>query len=129
MPFGEGRQPYHLGMTQSAKGGGEILALRELIEMLDVRGITITADALARREDAAHDQHKHMLPAWGGELGAERTHPNMQDLGNRVPRLRRVNRMMCHPMFRILRPGSCKMAVCGKVNHLTLREKFDSVLS
>ena len=35
-----------LGMSQSAKGGGEILALRELIEMLDVRGITITADAL-----------------------------------------------------------------------------------
>jgi hypothetical protein len=35
-----------LGMTQSAKGGGEILALREMIEMLDVRGITITADAL-----------------------------------------------------------------------------------
>lgn len=35
-----------LGMTQTAKGGGEILALRELIEMLDVRGITITADAL-----------------------------------------------------------------------------------
>lgn len=35
-----------LGMTQSAKGGGEFLALRELIEMLDVRGITITADAL-----------------------------------------------------------------------------------
>ena len=35
-----------LGMTQSAKGGGEILALRELIEMLDIRGITITADAL-----------------------------------------------------------------------------------
>lgn len=35
-----------LGMTQSAKGGGEILALRELIEMLDIRGITITVDAL-----------------------------------------------------------------------------------
>ncbi|WP_419738547.1 ISAs1 family transposase [Ruegeria sp.] len=35
-----------LGVTQSAKGGGEILALRELIEMLDIRGITITADAL-----------------------------------------------------------------------------------
>ena len=35
-----------LGMTQSAKGGGEILALRELITMLDIRGITITADAL-----------------------------------------------------------------------------------
>ncbi len=35
-----------LGMRQSAKGGGEILALRELIEMLDIRGITITADAL-----------------------------------------------------------------------------------
>ena len=35
-----------LGITQSAKGGGEILALRELIEMLDIRGITITADAL-----------------------------------------------------------------------------------
>lgn len=34
------------GMTQSAKGGGEIVALRELIEMLDIRGITITADAL-----------------------------------------------------------------------------------
>ena len=35
-----------LGITQSAKGGGEILALRELIEMLDICGITITADAL-----------------------------------------------------------------------------------
>ena len=35
-----------LGITQSAKGGGEILALRELIAMLDIRGITITADAL-----------------------------------------------------------------------------------
>lgn len=35
-----------LGITESAKGGGEILALRELIEMLDIRGITITADAL-----------------------------------------------------------------------------------
>ena len=35
-----------LGISQSAKGGGEILALRELIEMLDIRGITITADAL-----------------------------------------------------------------------------------
>ena len=35
-----------LGITQSAKGGGEILALRELIGMLDIRGITITADAL-----------------------------------------------------------------------------------
>ena len=35
-----------LGITQSAKGGGEILALRELIKMLDIRGITITADAL-----------------------------------------------------------------------------------
>ena len=35
-----------LGVTESAKGGGEILALRELIEMLDIRGITITADAL-----------------------------------------------------------------------------------
>ena len=33
-------------MTQSAKGRGEILALRELIEMLDIHGITITADAL-----------------------------------------------------------------------------------
>ena len=32
-----------LGITQSAKGGGEILALRELIEMLDIRGITIAA--------------------------------------------------------------------------------------
>lgn len=35
-----------LGIAESAKGGGEILALRELIEMLDIRGITITADAL-----------------------------------------------------------------------------------
>ena len=35
-----------LGITQSAKGGGEILALRELIKMLDIHGITITADAL-----------------------------------------------------------------------------------
>ncbi len=35
-----------LGITKSTKGGGEILALRELIEMLDIRGITITADAL-----------------------------------------------------------------------------------
>jgi predicted transposase YbfD/YdcC len=35
-----------LGITQSAKGGGEILALRELIKMLDIRAITITADAL-----------------------------------------------------------------------------------
>ncbi len=34
------------GITQSARGGGEILALRELIRMLDIRGITITADAL-----------------------------------------------------------------------------------
>ena len=35
-----------LGITQSARGGGGIAALRELIEMLDIRGITITADAL-----------------------------------------------------------------------------------
>ena len=35
-----------LGVAQSAKGGSEIAALRELIEMLDIRGITITADAL-----------------------------------------------------------------------------------
>lgn len=35
-----------LGITQSAKGGGEILALRDLIEMLDIRGLTVTADAL-----------------------------------------------------------------------------------
>ncbi len=35
-----------LGITQGARGGGGILALRELIEMLDIRGITITADAL-----------------------------------------------------------------------------------
>jgi hypothetical protein len=35
-----------LGIVESAKGGGEILALRKLIKMLDVRGITITADAL-----------------------------------------------------------------------------------
>lgn len=35
-----------LGIAESAKGGGEILALRKLIEMLDIRGITITADAL-----------------------------------------------------------------------------------
>ncbi len=35
-----------LGITQSPRGGGEILALRELIEMLDIRSITITADAL-----------------------------------------------------------------------------------
>ncbi len=40
-----------LGVTQSAKGGGEILALRELIEMPDIRGITVTADAL-------HCQHE-----------------------------------------------------------------------
>lgn len=35
-----------LGIAESAKGGGEILALRELIKMLDIPGITITADAL-----------------------------------------------------------------------------------
>ena len=35
-----------LGIVESAKGGGKILALRKLIKMLDVRGITITADAL-----------------------------------------------------------------------------------
>jgi len=35
-----------LGITESAKGGGEILALRDLIKMLEIRGITITADAL-----------------------------------------------------------------------------------
>ena len=35
-----------LGITQSAKAGSEILALRELIKMLDIRGITLTADAL-----------------------------------------------------------------------------------
>ena len=35
-----------LGVAESAKGGGEILALRELVEMLDICGITITADAL-----------------------------------------------------------------------------------
>ena len=34
-----------LGITQSAKAGSEILALRELIQ-LDIRGITLTADAL-----------------------------------------------------------------------------------
>lgn len=35
-----------LGIVESAKGGGEILALRKLIKMLDVSGTTITADAL-----------------------------------------------------------------------------------
>lgn len=41
-----------LGITQSAKGGGEIMALRELVETLDIRGITIAADALqCQRED------------------------------------------------------------------------------
>ncbi len=35
-----------LGIAESARGGGEILALRDLIGMLDIRGITITADAL-----------------------------------------------------------------------------------
>lgn len=35
-----------LGITESAKGGGEIIALRELIKKLDILGITITADAL-----------------------------------------------------------------------------------
>ena len=35
-----------LGGAESVKGGGEILALREPIEMRDIRGITITADAL-----------------------------------------------------------------------------------
>ena len=35
-----------LGIAESAKGGGEILALRELFKMLDIRGITVTADAL-----------------------------------------------------------------------------------
>ncbi len=35
-----------LGIIESAKGGGEILALRELIKMLDIKGMTITADAL-----------------------------------------------------------------------------------
>ena len=40
-----------LGVAESAKGGGEILALRDLVEMLDICGITITADAL-------HCQHK-----------------------------------------------------------------------
>ena len=33
-------------MSTLSRGGGEILALRELIEALDIRGITITADAL-----------------------------------------------------------------------------------
>lgn len=35
-----------LGITESAKGGGETIALCELIGMLDISGITITADAL-----------------------------------------------------------------------------------
>ena len=35
-----------LGIAESAKGGGELLALRDLIRMLDIRGITVTADAL-----------------------------------------------------------------------------------
>jgi len=35
-----------LGIAESARGGGEISALRALIERLDIRGITITADAL-----------------------------------------------------------------------------------
>ena len=35
-----------LGITRSSKGGGEIPALRELIKMLDIEGVTITADAL-----------------------------------------------------------------------------------
>ena len=35
-----------LGITESARGGGEIVALHELIGMLDIRGVTITADAL-----------------------------------------------------------------------------------
>ena len=34
------------GITQCAIGSSEILALRELIEMLDIHGNTITADAL-----------------------------------------------------------------------------------
>jgi len=48
-----------LGIAQSAKGGGEILALRELIQMLDIRGITITADALhCQRETCALIVHE-----------------------------------------------------------------------
>ena len=35
-----------LGITKSGKAGSEILSLRELVKMLDIRGITITADAL-----------------------------------------------------------------------------------
>ena len=35
-----------LGVTESAKGGGEIPALRELVKMLDIKGAMITADAL-----------------------------------------------------------------------------------
>lgn len=35
-----------LGVMESAKGGGEILALRELVKMLDIKGVMITADAL-----------------------------------------------------------------------------------
>ncbi len=35
-----------LGLIESAKGGGEILALRELIKTLDIKGMMITADAL-----------------------------------------------------------------------------------
>jgi predicted transposase YbfD/YdcC len=35
-----------LGVIPSAKGGGEIVALRELIKMLSIKGAMITADAL-----------------------------------------------------------------------------------
>ena len=35
-----------LGITKSGKSGSEILSLRELVKMLYIRGITITADAL-----------------------------------------------------------------------------------
>jgi len=35
-----------LGVIESTKAGGEILALRKLIKMLDIKGTMITADAL-----------------------------------------------------------------------------------
>ncbi len=51
--FAHGAQ-LSLGVIESAKGGGEILALRALLEMLDIKGVMITADALhCQRETSA----------------------------------------------------------------------------
>jgi len=51
-----------LGVIESAKGGGEILALRDLIKVLDIKGVMITADALHCQRETCD-----LIVAEGGE--------------------------------------------------------------